>query len=345
MAVYLGISGGHHESVAYYYDAVSGHLSHRYTGPPINPHNPPYDRATINLETLLEPVWSHLKVRSLKALRERCSAIALALPGVGTDGDQKSFRHFLDGIGWKVNPRLALIDDTWAGLFAETLTASGVCAFAGSGASVFVGLGEFVADKKYKIDGWGPVIGDFGSGFRLMQSFFLRMNRFQDLNPEVEPPLFTQLRQNPKFNMPRLVDIQRWFDIQLEQGIEWKITFASLAEAITLSAASADECSILAKELVGESAREMAESIRIALMRFPAETAMLPIVFQGGMFQNSEFYRNIVLNEIGREAAERALLAKLEPCYGALLFAIRQDSGLMRAVQQAAIDRKQGRGA
>ncbi len=257
MTFFVGISGGHHESSATVYDSSQNRVLILPAGKPLNPHHLDSAEFSARLTALILGIARTVGFQSIDALRANCGGLVLALPGAGTPKDSSSYHEVLSEIGLDNANLYRVVDDTWVGLYAETRTPWGICAFAGSGASVFVALGSFVATKSQKIDGWGPIIGDFGGAFDLVAEFFRELGRNLDENPDKTPPLFESLRRRfPQ--IPPIYDVQRWFDYQLvHAGAEWPATFALLGEGITVAAACQPHPDPFAVELVRRSAKDL----------------------------------------------------------------------------------------
>ena len=185
---------------------------------------------------------------------------------------------------------------------------------------MFVGLGEFKAGKPHKMDGWGPILGDFGSGFQLAVDGFRFIGRSYDEGKRVQ--LFKQIRDwnNKRGKAPirGILHVQTWFDNLVRDPQNWRIRFAQLAEPIT-QAADSPQPDPDAVKLVRTSALDMAKTIEIALQCFGERVTGLPIVFQGGMFEHSDLYRKTVANKIRDRYANKIRMATFRTVLGAAL--------------------------
>jgi N-acetylglucosamine kinase-like BadF-type ATPase len=293
MELKLGISGGHQRSTAV---AISGgRVIACATGEGLNLHTVQHLKVADRLGQLLDALAENMDLTTTE-VRHRTGKLILALPGAATGFDQQIAETCLILNGWKDRTKYKVVDDTWAGLIGGRLDRRGICAFAGTGASVFVGLGDFPQGKTCKIDGWGPILGDFGSGFQLAMDMFRFIGRAFDRG--YVPPLFSEVMQiAPKIGS--IDNVQHWFDqLYIVHPDDWRIRFAQLATAVTRAANRDDEPDLDAVKLVNQSAEQMSETIRIAIQRFSPASEQLPIVFQGGMFEHSRLYREIVTTRI-----------------------------------------------
>src|SRR5256714_5355078 len=149
MELKLGVSGGHQRSSAI---AINrGKVIACATGEGLNLHTIQHLKVADRLGKLLDVLADNLDLTSMD-LRYQTSKFVLALPGAASGFDQQIAETCLILNGWKDKRKYRIVDDTWAGLIAGLLDRRGICAFAGTGASVFVGLGDFLESKTGKMD-------------------------------------------------------------------------------------------------------------------------------------------------------------------------------------------------
>ena len=312
----IGISGGHSSSTAL---AVTpdGDALAAVPGESLNFHTFHHDVVTQRLESLLDSLARRLCIER-KVLLDAADRTVVAFPGAATKEDQALAEVCVQAAGLVDKDKHEIADDTWAGLVAGTGSLCGVCAFAGTGASVFVGRGQ-VAGKPNKIDGWGPIIGDFGSGFELAVEMFRLFGRSYDQGQM--PRLFYDVRTEfPKIRSDK--HTQKWFDtLFMVHHDSWRITFAETARVATHEADSPDPDPV-AVRLVTAAAENMAESIEIAIKRCAPDVNDLRIVFQGGMFRYSALYTNVVASRIRHLTTGQVSLSRFRPVVGAALMAL-----------------------
>jgi len=330
-AFLVGVSGGHTRSVA----CAIGDDAQVFgvvEGESLNMHTYPHQEVVFRFVRLLDQLANRVGVR-LDELRRRTARIVLSMAGAGTVADQRLIELFLLRDTWAEPKTYVILDDTWAGLLAGTFSCRGVCAFAGTGASVYVSekVGEtidfhddthpFTPSKadfhggRRKIDGWGPTIGDFGSGFQLATDMFRFFNR--ELDRGNSPELFQEVLRQDRY-ISAMGNVQLWFDSLYIRYTDWRIRFAKLASVATSAADGGDPHAVA---LVEKAASDMIESIVVALEKFPSAKAM-PIVFQGGMFEFSKLYRDAVAEAAQKMTSGPVYLAMLRPIVGALIVAM-----------------------
>ncbi len=320
MKYHIGISGSHHESSV----VVGGarKILFCFPGESLNLHTYPMEVVATRLGELFQKVIQRLKLAGITELHAATRRLCIALPGASSDQDYELAKKCLQESGWPQSSEVRIVDDTWAGLVAGAFATRGICTVAGTGASVYVGLGDFGRNKNQKLDGWGPVLGDFGSGFQLVVDFFRFLGRELDRN--VVPPLFDRiLAYEPKIQ--NINNVQQWFDSRhIVYPHDWKIRFAQIASVIT-SAAEGPNADPTAVRLIEQAAAQIAETISIGLTRYKKEAAQLPIVLQGGMFEHSNLFRNTVIESIKSRFSNTIKMSQYRPVLGSLLLAMAEN--------------------
>lgn len=258
--------------------------------------------------------------------------IVLSVPGAIPEAIEggKLYRKLR---GAHKNLSISVVDDTWAGMFVETGEPRGICAFAGTGASVSIASKGFSSDKSMKIDGWGHIIGDHGSGFQVASDFFRKLGRDFDLG--IKSGFYESLRQycDPKENRSSRLKclpedhglVQAWFDeLKDTHEREWLVRFAELAKPC-LQYVDKNPSDLSALAIAEKAANDFLETIRIAIGRSNQMGLVLPLILQGEMFQ-SKFYRESVVNK-ALEWRERELVTDVRvaingPEHGAVKIAM-----------------------
>jgi N-acetylglucosamine kinase-like BadF-type ATPase len=325
----LGISGGHHESEAVALDLTTMQCT-RATSDPFNIHRLERD-AIFRIEHLMNKLALECRLSDWVALKNLSGAWMFSLPGAWRVPDRSNAVTIINASQWRREVDY-VIDDTLAGLFVETADFCGVCAFAGTGASVAravarPGETDVSKVKVFKVDGWGPVIGDYGSSFGIAANYFRHLRRVLDRNREC--PYFPSiLSACPEIKSYEYV--QQWFDEKLVGGdLEWPVRFAWIAKTITTIADSEADDQSPATRLVHLAASEIAESIRIAVEQ--VEGKDIPLVLQGGLFRFSKKFRDRVITLIA-DLPVHVVLARQSPACGALLLALRDEPEILRRV-------------
>jgi len=155
------------------------------------------------------------------------------------------------------------------------------------------------------------------------QALFRTINRQRDSGED--SPLFTDLmgylhqREYAYVRVPQ--DLQLWFDnVCRDHPTEWRNILGDTASVVT-AAARRDCPPPSATEIIRASALSMAETISLALRRYPA-LARLQVVCQGGMFEFSPLYRHTVFEAVAAAIGPVPRLGAYRPVVGALLLSL-----------------------
>ena len=350
----IGIGSGHRKSVILAFaeggrlDELGGRL-YIQTGPALNIHC--LDEEDGRLSDRLQKILTSLQQSLPQPRRESGfrpeDRLALSLPGVSTYWDQDVGENCVAGSDWpRANPpNFCVVDDTFAGLIAGALSTRGICAFAGTGASVYMGTpdgasGSYVVGPPDKWDGFGPLLGDHGSAFRMAVTTLERI--CCDLNecvmtdrptegrgrhglPVLFDKLIRKIRKNFQQGDEARSVLQYWIDgLLANRKPDWRFQIAELAKVITEAAETGDR---FAQAMVDEAAAGIVRTLCSALNHEDfAEMHSVPIYCQGGMFRHSPFYLQRVTDLLRKDGKNNLVeLARYRPCVGALLIAASPD--------------------
>jgi N-acetylglucosamine kinase-like BadF-type ATPase len=334
----LAISSGHRKSVAVLLDGTRvskyaiGHES-------LNIHAFDDDQVGDRVRLLLSELARDLFDGNGTRLLDNAQRVIVSLPGVAGHAERRLVTRIVRKLGWtRINQEdLCIADDTWTGLIAGLHDDIGICAFAGTGASVLVQV-EPTSRKTRpnKVDGWGPIIGDFGSRFALGHSMVQATARAIDRERE-RGDLSDVLRlwktlvhiSNEFYDPGRITP---WFDkLLMTEPHTWRVRVAELAKFV-IQEAEAPSPNPWAAELVQGVASDFAETLLHAIRRFRPATDNLRVTCQGGMFRSSQLYFDTVRDKLQQDAAiERS---DYRPIVGALLL-LASDSWHMPAASTA----------
>jgi N-acetylglucosamine kinase-like BadF-type ATPase len=307
----------------------------------------------------------------------------LSMPGISHPKHLSDAKDLLTAIPALAEANLVL-DDTITGLIAGIGNLKGICAFSGSGSSVFNGndlvLPPEIAPRPNKIDGYGPLLGDRGSGFKIsvellsksLNLWDIDASRLNSFKAQTDSEQFLDQRNElydwlveEDSQLEDVLATQVWFDTLIANSVPtekpktnaytstrdselselpWAVRLAhlnrhaiqqvdiALANEILsrISIESPFSALSIASAAISRAAIEMANSTRIALTGLPDDAA-LPIVCQGGVFQNSQFYfdeyRRAMTGYMGPIFRSAFL-----PVVGALSASVAQDEGLSQGV-------------
>lgn len=322
MTIFIGVDGGHDKSYTVFFDD-STRRGFRFVGRPINVHLE--DKATWEprLMNVLGTVALRAKRCTWRQVSKQCR-LCLCLAGVTEDLQEGGLhQELLASLCLSDEDHFSVIDDTWAVILQNSTETplKGVCAFADVGASVTIALGDSELNTKNKIDGWGPVIGDFGSLVQLAIDFLRGVGRILDRNESLDS--YSYLVRNASDRILQLPEapeqLQEWFDdLRDNDAKTWHLQLAELGRVLVQYANAYRDDSFV-ECLLKKSASELLESIGIAVKRTKEQ---LPISLFGQMF-SSDLYRSCVRSGLQQSQYSNIFLPPAEmpeftPALGAL---------------------------
>lgn len=274
------------------------------------------------------------EIRGWEDLCQLADEVVIAMPGVTTQYDRDRISFPLKKFGFK---NLTIVDDTWAVLIAGLRSKRGISAIAGTGASVYLGVDYFRLDKRFKLDGFGAILGDWGSGFRLAVRLLEEAGRMHDRGERIElaDRLITfankihRTLENPL--LESMDNLQNWFDdLVRTEPTRWRTVVAQLAEVATRAAEEEEGCE-LARRLVKNSSVELAETITTGLMKLrtmddlPSDLSVeeMPVVCKGGQLEHSKLYRSHLVETLRDSGFEGPVVfSEFGPAVGAAIMSI-----------------------
>ena len=230
----------------------------------------------------------------------------LGLAGAGRPEEQSAVRAWAAGAGLAdtievvgdVALPVALLPDGW-----------GVAVVAGTGSCVWARSPD---GRTTRAGGWGPLLGDEGSGYALAVEALRLVTRRADRRGRATS-LTERLLGRLGVQDPSAL-------IQVVHGGEWDRTrLARLAPEVIRAA---DEGDIPAAELVDRQIRELAGCVAAAAAGLALPRDVLPLAMAGGLLVNAPTYRDRLLRQL-RELGIRPshVLSVSEPAEGALRLA------------------------
>jgi N-acetylmuramic acid 6-phosphate etherase len=236
-------------------------------------------------------------------------AACLGLAGAGRPKDQEIIREW--AARTKLAARVDVIEDAALLLAAGTPEGWGVAVVAGTGSMAFARSAD---GRTARAGGWGPLLGDEGSGYAIALAGLRAAARAAD-GRAAATPLTDRLLAACGLTRPdELVGV-------VYRGGD-RATLAALAPVVLEAADSGDA---VAREIVSTAAAELAAAAAAAA-RSLGLGAQFPIALAGGLLASCTGYRTRFLAAV----AERGLQADpvtivTEPAEGAVRLALALD--------------------
>jgi N-acetylglucosamine kinase-like BadF-type ATPase len=243
-------------------------------------------------------------------------AACLGIAGVDRAGDARIIRDIMRRLGFRSN--LLIVNDALIALVAGAGASPGVVVISGTGS---IAYGVSHRGLAARAGGWGPTLGDEGSGYWIGRRALEAVVRDVDgRGPR------TQLtpRVLEFFNLPRaeLLVSEIYHQPQGRRDI------AALAPLVDQARVDAD---LVAAEIMIDAADELGRAAASVIFRLEMRGERFPILLAGGMLKRSHWLAAEVARRMA-EVAPRSEVVPLtnEPVLGAVRLAIAEATGEVR---------------
>ncbi|MDR6720131.1 BadF/BadG/BcrA/BcrD ATPase family protein [Paenibacillus sp. 2003] len=290
MRVYAGIDGGGTNTDAAII-SDSGEVLARFRGGPTNPHSVAPEQAISELYRVLDQLFNLRNDFSTK-----CEGICLGMSGIDTIQERQMIvdavhdymknRHS-EGSG-ACSVRVA--SEGEIALMASLGHTHGVLCISGTGSIVY---GFTPEGKQYRTGGWGHLLGDEGSGYRIGQRTLQAIMQSHDgiLPPTRLTPLLIQ-----KLNLQNLLELK----VRVYQADWGKTETASIARLTIEAAESGDE---VAQMLIIDEAGQLANTAKALIARHHV-FASAQVVLSGSLFRYSALFRDTFIQRLSEYGGE-----------------------------------------
>ncbi len=280
---------------------------------------------------VMQNLAQKIGLSSEEELKRRAARTMVSLPGVLRPMYHEDANSLLDEHGW-CSPDLqrktgCVLDDMQAGLLGGALTESGGIIVCGSGSAAYV---RGRSGEEHKSDGYGPVLGDEGSGFWLGLEALRAVLRADDGRqsdcPTLREMVMMQLRQD---GVSTTAGIPPWLsDRETTPGVRWpfRSDVAALAQAVARAAAEGDDT---AMHVLDAGSTELVRSFTASMNAVKCEADGMKVVLGGGVFENIPDYVSLVREKIEQSwPGADVLQTRFRPVVGALLACLAGGIGL-----------------
>jgi N-acetylglucosamine kinase-like BadF-type ATPase len=314
----LAVDGGGTNTQALLTD-LEGSVLARGLGPSSNLHNVGFERAFQAIATAIEGALAQVRgtmpaaASAPGSARWRSAGIAaacLGLSGVDSSADETQVSQWLKEQA--LSPRFAVVNDSELILAGGTPAGWGVALISGTGS---VCLGRTAEGKSARVGGWGPLLGDEGSGYHIASLALRRATQAADDRIDAQPLLKAILRHWSLTEPSALIR-------HVHASTTSTADVAALATVVVDLAGRNDPTAL---EVVAEAARELALHIdtivRVLRLTRP------PLALGGGLMLRGAL-RKTMLAAVKSELGPVATVA--DPPLGAVVLARRLLQGSLR---------------
>lgn len=307
MRYVIGIDGGGTKTEALLV-AEDGREWGGLTAESTNPHAVTFEQAARNMAGLLDRALSVPGTEKLE-----CAALCLGLAGVDTAGERERFLAFLEAYRAErgLSFPIYLNNDAQIALMATLGDDRGIVVISGTG-SIAYGLTE---DRRaFRVGGWGPLLGDEGSGYDIGVRTLRAAMRSYD---GIEAPTALASMIVERYGFSAITDLRHF----VYKPHVKKHDIAKFAELCIRADEAGDPT---AGSILEAAARELTVSAA-ALVRKDPWFASCDLVTTGSIFTHSKRFSAAFRDGLSRLAPKvRIHPSAREPAYGAANLAWRQ---------------------
>jgi len=244
------------------------------------------------------------------------AAVCLGMAGVDREADGRTIRDIMRRLGYRSNT--LIVNDALIALVAGAGASPGLVVISGTGSIAF---GVSHRGLAARAGGWGPTLGDEGSGYWIGRRALEAVTRDADgRGPRTE---LTQLVLD-HFQLPRPQSLVS----EIYHQPQGRRAIAALAPVVDGARADGD---LVAAEIMIEAADELASAAASVISRLEMRGEQFPILLAGGILKRSEW----LAAEVARRMAEVAPRSEVrllthEPALGAVRLALAEARGGVR---------------
>lgn len=248
------------------------------------------------------------------------NAICLGLAGVGRPEDIEVVTRIIEQlinvktlpITWNLQPsNIVICNDALIALVGGIGHPVGIVAAVGTGSIVF---GRNHQGKTKRVGGWGYILGDEGSAYKIAVACLQSALRSYD-GREKSTSLIEAFKQHLD-----LENIEDLIEVVYRRG--WGVKqIAALAPVVDLAAASGDE---VANNIIDDAVRELVKATSTVIEAIFIPNSVLEIVTTGSVWQGRcKIQERFTAAMVNRFPQVKVIFPRDEPAYGAGLLALQ----------------------
>ncbi|WP_251550438.1 N-acetylglucosamine kinase [Neobacillus muris] len=285
---------------------------------PVNYQNIGIAQTNQNLTKLLQALLNQIGAAALEVERA-----IVGMAGIDTGQDYQAVKKILldsfDQSGIRVD-QLYLENDANMTLRGLADDEPGVLVIAGTG-SICCGMnGE---GRSIRVGGWGHLIGDEGSGYRI--SLAAIQHIFRTIDGQEEPSgIMDAVLSHLKLRT--IQDLMNWV-YKANSSIN---EMASLAPVIF---DLADQGDTKAMEILSNASADLAHACRTAIKKLGLSEKPFMLILGGGILQYHPFVAGRLIQRLAKDYTFRYFILDKQPLYCALLYGLRKGKGVSKTIE------------
>lgn len=297
----IGIDGGGTKTEAIALDS-QGRQIDRYVGGATNPHAIGFEQGQHHLSQVLDYFLDRHPVR--------CAAVCLGISGVDKPHERQVYENFLQQYTNHRQTALRhhLTNDAEIALMTGLERPHGIVVIAGTGSIVY---GITPDNQKYRVGGWGHLLGDEGSGYQIgLQALQAVMKSYDGVYPQT---LLSELVLH-KCALVSMKDLKEYIYRPV-------ITKQEIADFAALCIQAAEQNDSIAIRIISGAAAELA-CLTLTLRLKNTWLEQASIALSGSIFRHSKLYTTHFTQCLLSSASKVDIrLTHNAPAYGAAQWA------------------------
>lgn len=267
-------------------------------------------------ELQVEKVLHEVIERAMNGRYTAPEAVCLGMAGVDRESDGRIIRDIMRRLGFRQNT--LIVNDALIALVAGAGANPGVVVISGTGSIAF---GVSHRGLAARAGGWGPTLGDEGSGYWIGRRALEAVVRDVD-GRGPKTALTERVLEFFSLSRPELLVSEIYHQPHGRRAI------ASLAPEVDRARFEGD---LVAGEIMTDAADELATAAGSVITRLDMRGEQFPILLAGGMLKRSEWLAAEILRRMA-EVAPRSEVLPLteEPVTGAVRLATAAATGRVR---------------
>jgi N-acetylglucosamine kinase-like BadF-type ATPase len=226
-------------------------------------------------------------LRKSNVTKENITAVGIGMAGVDTPEEVEDRKNWV----YKTFSRNVITNirnDGVIALISGTKKPYGIVVISGTG-SIVLGMNQ---DKVYRSSGWGPILGDEGSGFCIAQFLLKAVCHNEDGGPDtiLKKMVLDELK------LPSVRSIIDW----TYKDVAWA-RFAALTPLVFKAAKIGDK---VALEILEDNANGIIRNLKLVYEKGGFKNSKTPLVFSGGNLTHDNgngIYAQILKQKIMKE--------------------------------------------
>lgn len=271
MEYVIGIDGGGTKTVLKMSDLM-GNLLGTYEGGPCNLNS----TSAENVEKMLiELILSSVKDESL--LLKDCRGICIGTAGAGRERERSIIQNIIRAAGY--NGKLIVTDDAVTALYGGCGKGEGIILISGTGSICF---GINASGEKYRVGGWGHIIGDEGSAYHIAVKILNSVMKSFD-GREEETVLRELVTERLKLNK-----VEDLIEYVYRKG-KVKNEIAALAIILSEAYSGGDK---IALRIAEEAAADLFNHVRVVVEKLKLQGKEANLVTNGSVINKNSYIRS-----------------------------------------------------